>query len=97
MKVLVKWKKSILFLIFLLMILVVYITIGSKTDEKSKFGYTVYERSGAVTHVKALDLNIVTPKDYIRFFRDSINDVFGDFKTQYWNLCNSCHTCRMDI
>ena len=81
MKVLVKWKKSILFLIFLLMILVVYITIGSKTDEKSKFGYTVYERSGAVTHVKALDLNIVTPKDYIRFFRDSaISGIVSEMK-----------------
>lgn len=71
MRVLVKWKKSIMFSILLLIVLGIYITIGSKGEEKSKFGSTTFEKVGAVTHIKKFDINVVTTRNYLRYFQDS--------------------------
>ncbi|MCR5010849.1 MAG: acyltransferase family protein [Lachnospiraceae bacterium] len=71
MRVLVKWKKSIMFSILLLMVLGIYVTIGSKGEEKSKFGSTTFEKVGAVTHIKKIDVNVVTTRNYLRYFQDS--------------------------
>ncbi len=71
MRVLVKWKKSVLFSILLLIILGIYVTIGSKGEEKSKFGSTTFEKNGAITHIKKIDLNVVTTRNYLRYFQDS--------------------------
>ena len=71
MRVLVKWKKSIMFSILVLITLGIYITIGSKGEEKSKFGSTSFEKTGAVTHIKKFDINVVTTRNYLRYFQDS--------------------------
>ena len=73
MKVIVKWRKGILVSILIIIALAIYITVGSKGDEKSKLGYTVYQSSGALTHINQFDINISSPKSYMRFFPDSQN------------------------
>ena len=79
MKVLVKWKKSVFFVLLLVMAVTIYITIGSQTDEKSKFGHTSYQSSGAVTHIKSLNVNVNTPKNFVRFFQDSSNAMIASY------------------
>jgi len=71
MKKLVKWKVSAMVSILLIMVLAIYITIGSKGEEKSKYGVTSIARSGAVTYFKDADISITTPKTYMRFFQDA--------------------------
>ena len=73
MKVLVKHKKSTLLSVIVLMVLTICITVGNMGDEKSKIGYTVYKSKSAITHINQLDLNISTPKNYLRYFQDSSN------------------------
>ena len=79
MKVLVKWKKSVFFVLLLVMAVTIYITIGSQTDEKSKFGHTSYQSSGAVTHIKSINVNVNTPKNFVRFFQDSSNAMIASY------------------
>lgn len=74
MKVLIKHKKSTLLSVIILMVLTICITIGKMGDETSKYGYTVYQSKSAVTHIDSMDINISTPKDYVRFFSDSSNE-----------------------
>ena len=71
MRVLVKWKKSMLFSILLLIVLGIYVTIGSNGEEKSKYGSTSFEKVGAVTHIRKFDINVVTTRNYLRYFQDS--------------------------
>ena len=59
--------------LLVLMALTVYVTIGSKGDEKSTYGYTVYEGGYAVTHINQMDVNVKTPVGYSRYFPDSLN------------------------
>ena len=71
MKVLVKWKWSMALTLLFLMAMTVYITVGSKGEEKSRLGFTLNQRTSVVTHINACDINIVTPKSFMRFFPDS--------------------------
>ncbi|MCR5249494.1 MAG: acyltransferase family protein [Lachnospiraceae bacterium] len=75
MKILIKRRKSILFSLLLLMVMGIYITIGSKGEEKSKFGDTVQDKNGALTYIREIDLNVSTPKTYLRFFPDTTTRV----------------------
>ena len=59
--------------LLVLMILAIYVTIGSKGDEKSKYGYTVYQGRNAITHIDKFDINISTPQSNLRFFKDTLN------------------------
>ena len=71
MKILVKWSRTIVISLVILMALAVYITIGNKGEETSKFGFTKFGRSGAETYIKQLDLNVASPKNYLRYFQDT--------------------------
>ncbi len=100
MKVLVKWKKGILITVLLLMALTIYVTIGNRGDEKSKYGYTVYQSSYAVTHIDSADINIVTPKNNQRFFVDTLNTyIASEMKSN--NVCfltfNVDYTCIQEF
>jgi len=59
------------------MALVIYVTIGSKGDEKSKYGYTIYQSSYAYTHIGKYDINICTPLKHLRYFPDTLDKYFA--------------------
>ncbi|MCR5655294.1 MAG: acyltransferase family protein [Lachnospiraceae bacterium] len=86
MKTLVKWKWSMVLSILFVLAMAIYITVGSKGEEKSKLGYTVNGRAGTATHIDACDINVVTPKSYLRFFPDSARREIA-FEMKKLELC----------
>ena len=77
MKILLKHKRGLFVTILLFMALVIYVTIGSKGDEKSKYGYTIYQSSYAYTHIGKYDINICTPLKHLRYFPDTLDKYFA--------------------
>ncbi|HPF29061.1 MAG TPA: hypothetical protein PLZ77_03025, partial [Lachnospiraceae bacterium] len=71
MKVLVKWKLSLILPALVLTVFAIMITGHFSGEELSSLGKTASIRNGVITYLNSADISFSTPKTYSRYFLDS--------------------------